>query len=506
MNRPPTYTFFVLLLGSLLAFFPPPAAAATAARQLSVLAAHLDVAMSRLRSGDLRGARSAYEHFDDGWYDMEDGVKARSKTSYRSIENAMGDARYALEAEPFNESKAMAALKKLRSECDAFIAGPPTSAQPTIPSRPRGEVPLALLETHLDRALQKLKAHDPVAAATAVAAFRRDWTDVEGLVKAKSARTYVDTEDNMAKAYALLTAQPPDEAGARQTLKIMQTALLPYAEGETRYGVFDAAVILLREGLEALLVVGALLAFLKKTNNADKQRWIWAGGGAGVAASVAVAVFVNLLFSRATAGVNRELLEGITGLVAAAMLVYVSYWLHSKASLGAWQRYIRDQSSAALARNSLLSLALIAFLAVFREGAETVLFYIGIAPAITTRDLVLGLGLGAGALVLVGLLIFLFGLRLPIRPFFLVTSVLLYYLAFKFVGTGIHSLQVAGVLPVAPADYLPQNGFLGLFPNWESTLVQAALLVAAAAVLLAGRLHGLTHSTPGRPEHASGTD
>jgi high-affinity iron transporter len=268
----------------------------------------------------------------------------------------------------------------------------------------------------------------------------------------------------------------------------MERDLAPLATGELRYGVFDAAVILLREGLEALLVIAALLAFLTKTGHVEQRRWIWAGGGAGILASVAIALVANVVFARAAAGTNRELLEGITGLFAAGMLIYVSFWLHSKAKLGAWQEYIRAKSTAALARNSLLSLALIAFLAVFREGAETVLFYVGIASSIALGDLLAGLAIGAAGLAAIGVLMLAFGVRVPIRPFFLGTSLLLYYLAFKFVGTGLHALQVAGLLPATAKPFLPNWDLVGLYPTVETTLVQVAILVLGCAVLaLAGR-------------------
>ena len=191
--------------------------------------------------------------------------------------------------------------------------------------------------------------------------------------------------------------------------------------------------------MEALLVVVALLAFLKKSDNADKSRWIWIGAAAGIVASVVAAFVLQAVFSKISAGSSRELIEGFVGLFAAAMLFYVSYWLHSKSSLGAWQGYIREQMNSALATNSVLSLAFLAFLAVFREGAETVLFYIGIAPSISTTDLVTGFGLGTVILIVVAALMLGLGLKIPLKPFFLVTSLLIYYLGFKFIGSGIHS-------------------------------------------------------------------
>lgn len=461
----------------------------TAAAQLGDLAKQVDLALARVAAGDVAGAQSAYKAFDTGWFDIEDGVRDRSRESYRAIEDAMAGARTALESRPADASPVRAALERLRGECDAFVAGRPplaaaseASAAASAPTS-AGPVSLASLVTHLDRAGAQLDAGDAAGAAAEVDTFRRDWTEVEGQVKTKSAQTYRDIENNMALAYGQLTQRPADITGARTTLTRLKSDLAPYAAQTARYSLFDAAVILLREGLEALLVVGALLAFLTKTGNAAKGRWIWAGSGAGILASVVVAVIINVVFSRAAAGANRELLEGATGLVAAVMLVYVSYWLHSKASLTAWQRYVRDTTSAALARNSLFGLALIAFLAVFREGAETALFYLGIAPSIALQDLVLGVALGTAGLTVLGVAMLMFGVRLPVRPFFLATSVLVYYLAFKFVGTGIHALQVAGMVRATPSPNLPESGVLGLFPTWETTAVQAALALMAVAVL-----------------------
>ncbi len=242
-----------------------------------------------------------------------------------------------------------------------------------------------------------------------------------------------------------------------------------------------------QEGLEALLVIVALLAFLRKSGNADKRGWIWAGGALGVLASIATAFVLQAIFSRVSAGANRELIEGVTGLIAAALLFYVSYWLHSKASLGAWKQYIDQRTTQALARGSLVGLAVLAFLAVFREGAETAVFYLGMAPAIALRDLLLGMGLGAMVLVIAAVLMLVVGVKLPLRPFFRVAGLLVYYLGFKFVGTGLHSLQVAGAIPSSPIPGPEPNPFFeffGVYPTWQTLLPQLALLLGALAAWL----------------------
>ena len=141
-------------------------------------------------------------------------------------------------------------------------------------------------------------------------------------------------------------------------------------------------LLILREGLEALLVVIALLGFIKKSGHEDKKVWIFGGVGIGLGVSIVLAVIIKVLFTSGTFGNNNFLISGWTGAFAAVTLIYVSYWLHSKSSAKEWQNYIGNQSSKALATGSLFSLGFLAFLAVFREGTETVLFYIGIVMAL----------------------------------------------------------------------------------------------------------------------------
>ncbi|HEY6959954.1 MAG TPA: FTR1 family protein, partial [Candidatus Limnocylindria bacterium] len=228
----------------------------------------------------------------------------------------------------------------------------------------------------LDTSSAAIDRRDAAAAADAMTSFRGEWTQVEAFVKARSPDAYEHVENDMASATAALAAHPADLAAARDAVTDMRTELSPIVAAPATYGIFDAAIILLREGLEALLIVAALLAFLTKTGNASKRGWIAVGGGTGIVASIAIAIAITIAFSASeSAGADRELLEGATGLFAAAMLVYMSVWLHAKSNLASWNRYIKEKSDAALARNSLFGLATIAFLAVFREGAETALFY-----------------------------------------------------------------------------------------------------------------------------------
>ena len=476
---------FALSLSVMLFVTIPPLWASTSTPQqdLQRLNGYIEQALIKANAKDFQGAQRAYKQFDNDWFDVEDGVKKTSPQTYRDVESAMNEIKFAFLQTPPDQSQVVAALLKLEAIDQKFIAGGSTLSTETTPTS-TSQVTIASLIERLKRAEVAIDKQDNAKAADEIKGFQTDWLEVEGIVKTKSKQAYVDVENNMTKAVGFLKANPADVTGASAAIASLKLDLQPYSGKSLRYNLFDAAVILLREGLEALLVLIALIAFLNKSGNADKQRWLWVGAGVGVLASLVTAVVINVLFSNVGFGANRELLEGITGLVAAAMLFYVSYWLHSKSSLGAWQGYINNQMNAALATNSIFSLAFLAFLAVFREGAETTLFYIGIAPAISTTDLFAGLALGTVLLVIIAALMLGLGLKIPLKPFFLVTSILIYYLGFRFIGAGIHSLQVAGILSATPGKFLPASEGLGLYPTWETTLPQIALLVGALAVVI----------------------
>jgi high-affinity iron transporter len=468
----------VLALFALLALFTigkPIAALAQATPPgvaLHSLTQHIDQALEQVSKGDLAAAKASLDVFHSNWGGIEDAIRDLSPAGYLAIEDGIDDADAALARG--DAAAARTALEELDEACDKVsagqFAGGPALAPATLPD----------LLAHLDTASAALTAGDAAAATAALHGMRDGWLSVESMVKGRSADVYRSTETNLAQAISLVEAG--NLAAARPIVTQLHDDLAPMVQ-PTSYGVFDAMAILLREGLEVMLVFSALLMFLNRSGNGDKRGWIWAGGLVGVVASIGLALSLVLVFQSVTAGTNRELVEGITGLVAAVMLFSVSYWLHGKSNVGAWQTYIRQQTRAALAGGRLFSLAFLAFLAVFREGAETTLFYIGIAPSLATSDLLLGIGLALAILAVAGGLIFVIGVRLPLRPCFLIASGLIFYLGFKFIGTGIHALQAAQVLPTHPAGYLPDVPALGVYPTWETLVPQVILLVVALFVI-----------------------
>lgn len=239
---------------------------------------------------------------------------------------------------------------------------------------------------------------------------------------------------------------------------------------------FQSLLIILREGFEAILVIGAVVAFLIKTGHRERLRSIWTGVVAGLAASVVMAFVLQSFFSRIPA--SREIIEGVTMLIAVAVLFSVSYWLISKVEAAKWQKFIREKVNGALDKGGGKALAFVAFLAVFREGAETALFY----QALLNEGNVaipLGLGVIAGGilLALIFTLFYRFGVRIPMRPFFAGTSVLLYYMAFVFLGKGIRELQEGNVIPITVLSGMPSIPSMGIFPSMETLVAQGVLLL-----------------------------
>lgn len=242
-------------------------------------------------------------------------------------------------------------------------------------------------------------------------------------------------------------------------------------------------LIILREGFEAIIVIGAVIAFLVKTGNRDKVRLIWVGVALALAASAATAVVLATLLR--TLPASREIVEGGTMLVAVLVLFSVSYWLISRVEAARWQQFIREKVSSALSEGGGRALALVGFLAVYREGAETALFYQALFARPGDVAMPLALGLVAGFVALVGIYVAFhrFGMKLPLRPFFTVTSALLYYMAFVFMGKGVRELQEGNVLPITPIEGFPTIELMGIFPSRE-TLVGQGILVALLVLAL----------------------
>jgi high-affinity iron transporter len=250
----------------------------------------------------------------------------------------------------------------------------------------------------------------------------------------------------------------------------------------------QSLVIMLREGLEAILIIGALMAFLVKTGAGHRKRDIHVGVGAAVALSLLTAVLLETVFVISTA--HQELIEATTLVVAVGVLFYVSYWLLSKMESTRWADFVKERVEVAVTGGSALALASTAFLAVYREGFETVLFYqalflSGGAIASTVMPVVSGMVIGGGVLAVVYLAINRYGVRLPLTPFFGITSAFLYYTAFVFAGKAVAEFQEGGILGLTPlGGAWPRLPAFGIYPTLETMLAQGLLLLLAVVALV----------------------
>ncbi len=266
-----------------------------------------------------------------------------------------------------------------------------------------------------------------------------------------------------------------------------------------RGAFLQSLLIILREGFEAILLIAALIAYLQRSGRRREIAVIYGAAALAVGASLVTAyAFQKIL---AVSPADQEVLEGFTLLLASAVLFYVSYWLISKAEARRWQSYIREKVSVSLGKGRMAALGAVAFLAVYREGAETVLFYQALLAGTHGASQEVWSGFAAGSLLLL-LLFVLFRQavgKLPLGPFFAATSGFLYYLAFVFAGKGIHELQEGGLVGDTPVTFVPHIDPLGIFPSLETLLVQSlfvlSLAVLAARWLWTSRGSRATHQT-----------
>jgi high-affinity iron transporter len=267
-----------------------------------------------------------------------------------------------------------------------------------------------------------------------------------------------------------------EKARAAIALDLPRVVELTRPTGSGLEAFFQSFLIILREGFEAILVIGAVVAFLIKTGNRNRLKSIWLGIVLGLVASGVMVVVLKTVFSHLPT--SSEVMEGATLLIAVGVLFSVSYWLISKVEAAKWQKFIREKVSTALDHGGGKALALVAFLAVFREGAETALFYQALfSEGNVAIPLSLGIVAGFVALTIIFTLFYKYGVKIPMRPFFTITSILLYYMAFVFLGKGIRELQEGNVIPITVMPSMPSMPSLGVFPSLETSVPQMILLM-----------------------------
>jgi high-affinity iron transporter len=244
------------------------------------------------------------------------------------------------------------------------------------------------------------------------------------------------------------------------------------------YSFTNSALIILREGLEAALILAAIVAMLRVMGAAEAIRYIHLGWLLALVAGglTWVATQTVMTFS----GQHRESMEGFISVFAAVALFYVGYWLHTRTEAKRWQAFIQNKVKNVLSGKKIFGLVGISFFAVYREAFEVVLFYqaLWLQNESNHGAVIWGFVAGLATLVVVTLAILKLGLRIPLKYFFGATGALLYIMAFIFAGNGIKILQVAGWVPTTPIGFPPQVPFLGIYPTLETLAAQGLMLLA----------------------------
>lgn len=398
------------------------------------------------------------------WTDRETVVRETSIGHYGQVEMGLSAIRIALARETFDPSELNQALDQFDASIRSFLKGDTVKA-----AKQTGLVELTAL---LKQADQQLANQDVPAAEKTLTTFIERWPSGEGEVRTRSSSLYTTIESDVPVLLSRL--DETTMASTRTDLAPIITSLEVLAQ-KTTYSFVDAMLVMLREGLEALLIISALVAFTRKAK-VTGERMIWSGALCGLFASGALALIIQQFFSTALAAVGREQIEGWTGLAAVLMMLLVGSWLHSKTAVASRQ----TELALNLAGRSLFA---VSFLTIFREGAETLLFYVGMAPAMTSTALAGGIVLAIALIGLLSLAVIYLGVRLPINRLFAGATGLIYLMAFKILGASLHALQITGLLPIHVMSYIPSLPWVGIYPTYETIIPQVGLCVLVGLLI-----------------------
>ena len=425
----------------------------------------LDVLENAIRSKNAEQMKKEYLKFNGVWTRNESFIRSRSVSYYGKVETAMSFLRSSMEVEPFDYENTMNSFNDLKSSIQDYLDGK------KMENNVSGTVTLKEAVDMLKDALEAFKNGDKTKGQSKVKEFIQVWPTVEGDVSTRNSALYTKVETQT----PIIMVKGTDKQYQEQLQGLI--AELSQIDTKAKYTFIDAMFILLREGVEALLIVLALVSSLKAANQKKGLRWVYTGATAGILASVIIAFMLQALFPAVSSGTNREILEGFVGIFAVVMMIGIGFWLHSKSSLKSWKNYIDRKMDVVLSTGSFISMFVLSFLAVFREGAETILFYVGILPLISLQNLIIGVVSAILILIVIALVLIYASSKIKIHQVFFVLTWTIYFLAFKMLGTSIHMLQVVGILPLHVIRFIPTVEVLGIYANIEVFVSQLILII-----------------------------
>ena len=433
---------------------------------------NLNQVIQRAAPTDVEALRAAYNQFNAVWLGNERVVRNTSMGHYGKIETPMALMRVAIETQPINMAQIKTQSAALKDAIDSYNKGDVAAVQTT------QTVTLADSIQLLRDGLQAFKTNDAATGQAKLGEFISIWPTVEGDVRTRNPSLYNRVESQIPLVMA--KGQDPKQQQTLQSIINELAAINPTAQ----YTAVDSMLILLREGLEALLIVISLLSALTAAKQVKAKKWVYAGVAFGLLASIAGAMALQLLFPAVTSAANREMFEGVIGIVAVIMMIGIGAWLHSKSSVQSWNAYIKRHMGQAMTAGSFASLFGLSFLSVFREGAETILFYVGILPNISMSNFLTGIGLAVVALAAVAWVMLRTSVKLPIPQLFKLLTWVIYLLGFKILGVSLHALQLTGYLPMTAMSRLPAIESLGFYPTLQTFLAQIGYIVILIAINL----------------------
>ena len=425
----------------------------------------LDMLEKAIQSKDVELMKKEYLKFNGVWTRNESFIRSRSIPYYGKVETAMSFLRSSMEVEPFDYDSTINSFNDLKSTIQDYLDGK------KIENNVSSTITLKEAVDMLKDALEAFKNGNKSKGQSKVKEFIQVWPTVEGDVSTRNSALYTKVETQTP-----IIMVKGSEKEYQEQLQGLITEL-SQIDTKAQYTFIDAMFILLREGVEALLIVLALVSSLKAANQKKGLRWVYAGAAAGIFASVVIAFALQALFPAVSSGTNREILEGFVGIFAVIMMIGIGFWLHSKSSLKSWQDYIDRKMDIVLSTGSFVSMFVLSFLAVFREGAETILFYVGILPLISLQNLIIGIVSAILILIVIALVLIYASSKIKIHQVFFVLTWTIYFLAFKMLGTSIHMLQVVGILPLHVVHFIPTMEILGIYANMEVFISQLILIV-----------------------------
>lgn len=343
--------------------------------------------------------------------------------------------------------------------------------------------PFALARQRLADSVRAYRAGDSSQARSlALSSYLDGVEPVEPTLASRDRALMREIETAMGQYRAQLQRRATNGEVDAQAAKVAAlfdraAAVLQVSGTDTTTAFIGSLTILLREGLEALLIVIGMIAFLRKAGRPEVLPYVHAGWiGALLAGGITWAIATYLVD---ISGANREVTEGVSALFAAIVLLSVGIWMHQKSLAGRWQQYLHAKISAVLTRRSAIFLFALAFVAVYREVFETILFFIAMWSVQNANAILAGLAVGGAILAVVAFWMLRMSKRLPIGQFFSISSILIAVLAVVLVGKGIAALQEAGWVPQALID-APRIDWLGVYPTAQSLLAQLVVAVIAA--------------------------